>query len=368
MLFLFLNPLALLLEGLALALVVGFIALAAPRLLGGEPRSLSGLRLSMVATSLAVVLGSVGVLYLVVQVLQTGLMTLEGVVLLVLAFMIIQWLVSPYLINLAYRVREPGPGEEWLVWEAERLAQASGLKPPKVVVAEVGIPNAFAYGSPLTGNYVAVTRGLLRLLPREEVVAVLGHEVGHLKHRDVAVILALGLLPTAIYFLGRMFLYWAWWGSWGGARERDSSPLVILAIGMLLIVAGFLFHFLVTHFSRLREYFADANSARVTGEPRLLQRALARLHLAYRDERVREELSKHSVASTLFIVNYLLDMYGSMFYQPGWAMAAYGGDIDSIVESLKRQEESSLRELFSTHPPISKRLRFLDRIRADLWS
>ena len=360
MLWLFISPVALLVEGLVFALVMGVMAVLAPRLLGGEPRSLWGLRASMLVTAASVTLGSLGVLYLVLSYMGMqgfGLGMLLG---LVVAFMIAQWLLSPWLINAAYRVREAE--DPWLIATVDDLARRTGLsKPPKVVVADTPAPNAFAYGSPLTGNYVAVTRGLLRLMPREEVAAVIGHELGHLKHRDVAVILALGLLPTAIYFLGRMLVELSWWTGMGSSRDRDNSPLLLLAVGAALVAVGVIFHFLVTHFSRLREYFADANSAKVTGNPRLLQRALARLHLAYTDERIKAELKKSSAFSTLFIVNYLIDAFGSRFYVPGGRITI-SRDIDMIVEELKHEEVSALQEIFSTHPPIPKRLRFLDRI------
>jgi heat shock protein HtpX len=361
MLLLLISPLALLVEGLMFALVAGIMAVAAPRLLGGEPRSLWGLRLSMLVTALAVTTGSLGVLYLALSYLGMSGLGLNLLLGFIIVFMLAQWLLSPLLINAAYRVRDAE--DPWLLVTVERLARETGLsKPPRVVVADTPVPNAFAYGSPITGNYVAVTRGLLRLMPREEVAAVIGHELGHLKHRDVAVILALGLLPTAIYFLGRMMVELSWWTGMGGDRDNDSSPLLLLAVGAGLVAVGIIFHFLVTHFSRLREYYADSNSAKVTGDPRLLQRALARLHLAYSDERLRAELKKSSAFSTLFIVSYLLDAFGSRFYVPG-GRVRLSYDIDSLVEELKHEKTSALQELFSTHPPIPKRLRFLDRLR-----
>lgn len=358
--------LAYLVEGLVLALVLGLLVLAAPRLVSGEPRSLWALRTSMLATAAAVVLGSLGIVYLVSGYLGAS-PSLYAVVAFVAALLLAQWLFSPYLINAVYRTEEPGPELEWLRIEVERMSRAIGLsKPPKLLVADMRAPNAFAYGSPLAGNFVAVTKGLLRIMPREEVKAVLAHELGHLKHRDVPAILALSLIPTAMYFLGRMLLYWSAWAGVARGRREGNAALTYVAAGLLLLVAGFVLHFMVTHFNRLREYYADASSGLLTGEPRLLQRALARLHLAYRDESVRAELSSRDAAAMLFIVNYLLDLYGSRFYEPGPRLRWRSVDIDEVVEELKAQRVNPVAELFSTHPPVPKRLRFLDNLRARL--
>ncbi|MEB3851511.1 MAG: zinc metalloprotease HtpX [Desulfurococcales archaeon] len=350
----------LLLEGLVAAGAVGIVALAAPKLVGGAPRSLASLRVSMVLTALAVFLGGLGLIVGVGEALASyygasaGGGMAVGVALFVAALMIGQWLFSPYIINALYRTRPPAtPLEQSLQVELERLARASGLRGvPRLRIAEVDAPNAFAYGSPLAGSYVAVTRGLLRMAPREEIVAVLGHEVGHLKHRDVAWILALSLIPLAIYYLGRSLIFAGLAGG-GGRREReDAGPLLLVALGAALVAAGVLFRFMVAHFNRLREYYADAHSALVTGSPRALQRALARIHLALTgNPRLASELAAGGLASQLFIVAPLIEVSGGFFY-----------DIDSAVEALKRQEASPLEEVFATHPPVPKRLRFLDNL------
>ena len=344
-----------LLEALIAAAIVGFIALNASRIVGDAPSSLAALKASMGLTVLALIGGYIVVVAVASWAINaylgisgTGIAIMMS--LLAAGLILFQWLLSPYIINMVYRVREPGPGEEWIVLEVKRLAEASGLKPPKVVISELSMPNAFAYGSPLAGSYVAVTRGLLRLMPKDEVRAVLAHEVGHLKHRDVTVILALTLVPIAVYFIGRALV---WAGLLGGG-ERRGSPMALLAIGVALIAAGVLFELIVSHFNRLREYYADAHSALTLGTPRPLQRALARLHLAYEhNPHLVEEAKSNEMAAMLFIVAPLVEISGGFFY-----------DIDYAVERLKRAKTSPVIELFSSHPPIPKRLRFLDRVGA----
>ncbi len=343
-----------LLEALVLAGVMGLVVLNADKLVGEAPRSLAALRGMMLFTVAAMIGAYIAVVGLSLYMLEayTGLQFESLAFLAGLAaagMLLFQWLLSPYLINAVYAARPPGPREEWLERELEELARRSGIRKPKLVIAEVAMPNAFAYGSPLTGSYVAVTRGLLRLLSRDEVRAVLAHEVGHLKHRDVSVILALTLLPVAAYFIGRALI---WLGLLGGDGERRSNPLVIAAIGAALLAAGFLFELAVAHFNRLREYYADAHSALVTGAPRALQRALAKLHLAYESRpELKAEAEERSLAAMLYIVAPLVELSGGYFY-----------DVDYYVEQLKRQKVNPVLELFSTHPPIPKRLRFLDRL------
>ncbi len=330
------------LAGLVAGLVVAGLAASAPRLVSSHPRSLGSLHLSMTVTALATLLAGVGLLWLVVELLGYSA-SLLAITAFVVAIGFLQWLISPWIINAIYRVRPAGPELEWLRAEVERLAISSGLKPPKLVVAEIEAPNAFAYGNPIAGYYVAVTRGLLHLMPREEVVAVIGHELGHIKHRDVQYILALSLLPSIAYFVGRLLMEWGFFGGFRGERE-SRSPLIYLAVGAILVAASIILHFLVRHFNRLREYYADAHSALLLGTPRPLQRALARLYIAYRaNHRLVESLRSLSAAEMLFIVNPVVS-------------------IDEVVEELKRVETNPVEELFATHPPIPKRLRFLDEL------
>ncbi len=349
-----------LIEGIIVGVIIGILALAAPKLVRDNPKSLSHLKISMAFTALAIFLAGVGLLLGISNIIAryygvagggTGLAL--GAAFFVALLMIFQWLFSPHIINLVYRTRPPQSfAEKELEVELQRLARVSNVKTPKLRIAEVNIPNAFSYGSPLTGNYVAVTRGLMRTMPKEEIRAVLGHELGHLRHRDVTWILALSLIPLAVYYLGRILIWSSFFSAGYGDEEGEESSLILMAIGALLIVAGILFKFLVAHFNRLREYYADAHSAFVTGNPRLLQRALARLHMAIKsDPRAAKEAMKSSIISQLFIVAPLIEIQGGFFY-----------DIDSVVENLKKEEPSAVQELFSDHPPIPKRLRFLDAL------
>ena len=348
----------LLVESLIVAGIIGVIALNAHRLVGDTPKSMAALKAGMGVTALATFIGYIALMVGVAKLIgyytgstASATALVWGATLLSAILILLQWLFSPYLINLFYRARPPQTREERLLEEElRRIAEVSGIKPPRLRISDLAIPNAFAYGSPLAGSYVAVTRGLLRIMPPQELRAVLGHEVGHLKHRDISWILALSLVPMAIYFIGRA-LIWSGFLGGGEARERG-NPLILVAIGAALIAASILFKFLVSHFNRLREYYADAHGAMASGSPRYMQRALARLDLAYKSNpALVEEARTHEAAAMLFIVAPLIEASGGFLY-----------DIDSYIDRLRREEPSPLQELFSSHPPIPKRIRFLDRL------
>ncbi len=159
------------------------------------------LHVSMIGT-LATIIG-LSTLFFAIILSLVGSFNLYALAVMVVAFNIIQWLISPYIIDAVYRTRELSEDENPKLHEAvENLSRKSGMKKPKLMLAQIPIPNAFAYGSPIAGNRVAVTSGLLKTLEHEEVEAVIGHELGHLKHRDVQIMMFVSLLPALLYYVG----------------------------------------------------------------------------------------------------------------------------------------------------------------------
>ncbi len=265
----------------------------------------------------------------------------------VVAFHILQWLIAPYIINAIYHVRPIKAHEyPWLHEAVSRISAASGLNTkPKLMLAEIDLPNAFAYGNPITGNFVAVTRGLLSTLPREEVEAVIGHELGHIKHKDVMFMIAISIIPALIYYLGHVLYYSGWLGSM--ARDQRGGGALLILIGVGLMVLSFIFNIFVFYFSRLREYYADSHAATsVQNGARNLQRGLVRIMSASRRVR-KEKIASYTQMKVLFIAD------------PEVSIRGYD-DIDALVERIKAEKPSILMELFSTHPHPAKRLRHLD--------
>jgi len=313
--------------------------------------SLLKLRLSMIGVWAAITGLATLILTAILLYLGMPVYGVYGILGFVIVFHFFQWLIGPYIINAIYSVREVKPHEyPWLHRIVEKLSKRSGLeKPPKLMLAEIDIPNAFAYGSPLTGNMVAVTRGLLNTLDESEVEAVLGHEIGHLKHKDIIVMMMVSLIPAIIYYIGYSLYMSGWFGGYS-EREEGGGAGLILIIGILLIIVSYIFNLFVFYMSRLREYYADSHSAMVAENgARNLQRGLVKIMMA--TGRLRKYLRGRS--------------YGQlkMFFiaDPDMGVRRFRGNIEELVEEIKREKPSVLAELFSTHPHPAKRLRFLDQ-------
>src|SRR6185437_7850063 len=201
----------------------------------------------------------------------------------------------------------------------ERMTGRLGLPMPKIYVIPTDSPNAFATGRNPKHASVAVTHGILQLLNDDELAGVLAHELGHVKNRDILTSSIAATLAGAITLLARM----RWWaemfgGYGGGARDRRGGGLSMLFMLILAPIAAMLIQLAV---SRSREYEADATGAHITGNPYALASALEKLD-AYSK---RLPLPASPTNAHLFIVAPMISA-------------------------------RDLAGLFSTHPPIPKRI------------
>src|SRR5690349_22532577 len=202
----------------------------------------------------------------------------------------------------------------------DRMTQRIGLPMPKIYVIPTESPNAFATGRNPSHASVAVTEGILNLLDDEELEGVLAHELGHVRNRDILISSIAATLAGAITFLARMGMFAGMFGGYGGDRDsRDRGGGGIGALLMLFLapLAAGLIQLAV---SRSREYQADATGAHFTGNPYALASALAKLDAYSR----RVPMVATPSTAHLFIIQPLLGM--------------------------------NLGSLFSTHPPIAKRI------------
>ncbi len=345
------------------AYTVGFIVLQflaskiAPRVASAVSGKLS-LYTAMLLAGLLIVGGGLLAIYAVYYAaLAAGYrVALELIVIAAAAMSIISYLLSPFMINAAYGAKE-SPRLQEIV---DAVARRAGVKPPKAVVVE-GPPNAFAYGNFLSGRFVAVTRSLYELLDREELEAVIGHELGHHRHRDMVVLLLLGLVPSILYYMGVWLLHAGLAGA-ASSREREGGGGGVVAlIGLASIALSFVMQVAVLAFSRLREYYADAHGALVAGA-RPMQRALAKIHLYYSSRRSDYEYVERSSVKALFIYALVESLAAPFYSGRRRAWRTSWRDIDSIVEALKHEPVDPVQEFLSDHPPIPKRLRFLDAL------
>lgn len=320
--------------------------------------SLWQLRLSMLGT-LAIII-SLSTLFftaVLVFVFQTVNLLLLGIF--VIGFNFVQWLIAPYLIDAMYRVREVSQSEKPRLHEmVERLSTKSGIKKPRVMVANMPIPNAFAYGSPVAGSRVAVTSELLNTLDEEEVEAVLGHELGHLKHRDVQVMMFVSILPALFYYIGYSMLLSS------AYRSRDDrSSGGAAALGAVSLLMYFILTMFTLYMSRLREYFADRHSASIVEDgPRKLSEGLAKIV----DHTNKLKQSRRNVGTAgSFKALFISDPDRAEADSTAISQAVSYRTDQKLVEGVLRRNVTAvdrLAELLSTHPNIVKRLRALQKL------
>lgn len=314
--------------------------------------SLWKLRLSLVGT-LAIIIGLSTLAFAVILSL-TELFSFWTLAIFVVAFNLIQWLIAPYLIDAIYRVRQISKSDNPEIVEmVERLSQKSKIKAPKVMIAKIPLPNAFAYGSPIAGTRLAVTEGLLKTLDNEEVEAVVGHELGHLTHRDVQVMMFVSILPALFYYIGFSMLL-------SSRYSRDERNGGAAAIGIASIAVYWVLTLFTLYISRVREYFADQHSVSIVDDgSRKLSEGLAKIvHATKGMKKINKNMGSMNSFKALFIsdpdraeadASSITNMKTDLTDQ-------------KLVEEVLGKEVTTwdkVAEIFSTHPNIVKRLRAL---------
>ena len=231
--------------------------------------------------------------------------------------------------KMALRASKARPVEEHELPEVynivRRLAATAEMPMPKIYLIDSPQPNAFATGRNPSHAAVAVTTGIMQALTREELEGVLGHELSHVKNRDILISSVAAMMAAALSIFARM----AFW--FGGGRGRGNALSGIITVAALIIapVAGMIIRMAI---SRSREYEADASGAAMTGAPLNLASALEKIGAAT----ARIPMQVDPAVSQLFIEDPL---------------KAFG--------ARDRRGGGRLRKLFSTHPPVEERVKRL---------
>jgi heat shock protein HtpX len=311
------------------------------------------------AGTLALIIG-LSTLFFAIILTLTASLDLLTLGILVGAFNIIMWLVSPYLIDAMYHVRAMSATEQPQLHEVVAdLSKKCNISTPRLMLAQIPLPNAFAYGSPIAGTRVAVTSGLLTTLNDGEVEAVLGHELGHLRHRDVQLMMFVSLLPAVAYYIGFSLMLS---GMFGGNQKNQGSGAML---GLVFMAFSWIMNLFILDLSRLREYYADRNSASVVeGGSQKLSTGLAKIVNASKNMgrmgRSRQQTRNLNAFKALFITDP--DRANADSAELSAMSAADSQRLVQEILSRKLTTGDRILELFSTHPNIIKRLKALQEL------
>ena len=229
---------------------------------------------------------------------------------------------SDKIVLRMYRAKQVTEAEAPDLYSIVRsLVQKAGMPMPKVYMMDQEQPNAFATGRNPNHAAVAVTTGIMRILTREELQGVIGHELSHIKNRDILISTIAATIAGAISYLAQMAQWAMIFGGHRGDDDEGGSPIAAFVMMIVGPIAAMIIQMAI---SRSREYAADSGGAEIAGNPRYLSGALRKLHMA------SQKIPMHANPATshMFIVNPFS-----------------GGGIV---------------KLFSTHPPIEERIARLE--------
>lgn len=277
-----------------------------------------------------------------------------------LVMMLIQYMLGPKIVewsmHVKYIKREENPR---LFQMVESLAVRANIPMPRIGIAQIDIPNAFAFGRSIRDGRVCVTAGIMKLLDDEELKAVLGHELSHLKNRDVLTITLLSVIPMILYRIAWQFLFYG--------RRRDERGGNTILIGLAAFLFYFITNLLVLYASRIREYFADRGSVALGNQPKALASSLYKL--AYGSARLNQEALKQTEGLKAFFINDPSQGRKEVLELSQLDLDK-SGTIDSSELDLLRRSNIRLNlgnrmmELLSTHPNMLKRIKKLSEYRA----
>lgn len=285
-------------------------------------------------------------------------------------FILFQWLIGPTIVRLSTRLKYLKPGENLFLEQlVSELSLNAEVPLPKLAIVEDPTPNAFVFGRSLKSSTLAVHTGLLRALNQDEIKAVLGHEIGHLRHKDVIIMTIVSAIPILAYMIARTFMYGSIFGGGRRGGSRDNSGLALIAIAVISFVIYFVTQLLVLRLSRMREYYADSYSAMLTQNPHSLSSALAKitygLSLSKKEPHgvrafyIGDPSNAKREISTIMENKSKYDLDGDGVIDENELAIA-------MEEEAKKTSWGRVNELFSTHPPTFKRVLNLKQIEDEL--
>ncbi len=304
-----------------------------------------------------------GLIYAVLTIIGTRFLHLYGFSFyLVLSFvmMFIQYIIGPKLVEWTMRVKYVKREEYPRLYQmVESLAMRAEIPVPRIGISQIALPNAFAFGRGARDGRVCVTEGILKLLNEEELKAVLGHELTHLKNHDVLTITLLSVIPMIMYRIAWQFLFYG--------RRRDERGGNTVLLGLAAFIFYFITNLLVLYASRIREYFADRGSVLLGNQPSALASSLYKL--VYGSARMDKESLKEVEGLKAFFVNDPSQAINEIRELRELDLDKSGTIEPSELAMLKNKKihlgfADRLMEALSTHPNMLKRIKQLSEYKA----
>jgi len=290
----------------------------------------------------------------------------SGIAVFTAFFVLLQFFIGPAIVKRSLGLRYIEQGDNpWLEKTVEELAEKSGLPAPRIAIWPTEQPNACVFGRSAGTATLAVSEGLLRFLNKEEVRAVIGHEIGHLKHKDYIVMTCLSAVPILCYMIAMFALY----GS--GGQRRGKGSIILLAISAVAFVVYIITLVVVRTLSRQREFYSDAYSAYLTGNPRGLKSALTKiaygLSVNPRETHGARAFFIEDPANAVDQVQRIIRRMDEYDLDKDGTLDEKELEL-AMEEEAKRTKWNGLNNLFSTHPPTYQRILLLSQIEKEMAS
>ena len=276
-------------------------------------------------------------------------------------FLGFQYLIGPFLVGRAMRIKwvseKEAPELHQMVIE---LAERANVPKPRVGISQLNIPNAFAFGRTRRDGRICVTKGIMKILSQDELKAVLGHEMAHIKHRDMAIITLISTIPLIMYWIAFSML----WRSAFGGRRQGGGYVALIGLGAFLLY--FLTNLLVLYGSRIREYYADLGSVRLGNTPHDMATALYKLVHSNARFKDSKELKQAEKARAFFVND------PARAWREVKELSQIDQDMNGTIDHTElmdlRQKEvrlgaaDKMMEIFTTHPNMLKRIKHLSTL------
>lgn len=260
-----------------------------------------------------------------------------------LLLVLFQWAIAPNLIRISINMRLVGKSEYPEIYEVvERICKKHKVPFPKIAIANIGIPNAFVFGRTPSTATLVLTRGLLNNLQKDEIEGVIGHELGHIKNKDMVIMTIASAIPIIAYFVARDLMF----------RGRRGFA-VLFGVGAFAIY--FITNLLVLALSRLREYYADRFGG-ISTRPRALASALAKITYGLG---INREAANESLRA-FFIIDPITSTFEISHFSKEYSdLHISEEEVKKAMEWEKSNVFIRIMEIWRTHPLTFKRIRAL---------